>query len=103
MIEPPKLGQFYHNVRREVSYIRRRKFFSELHLVELEDRLKSQSGGMGIYLIMQLLKAFRILESSQSLVKFQKVCTQHLDRCLAELKLDKKEFYKFYNQWVEYE
>lgn len=103
IIEPPKLEQFYHNVRREVSYIRGRKFFSELHLVELEDKLKSQSGGMGIYLIMQLSKAFKKLESSHNLLKFQKVCTQHLDRCLLESKLNKKEFYKFYNQWVEYE
>lgn len=103
IIEPPKLEQFYHNVRRELSYIKRRKFFSELHLLELEDKLKSQSGGMGMYLIMQFLKAFQRLESSHSFLKFQKVCTQHLDRCLTELKLDKKEFYKFYNRWVEYE
>lgn len=103
IIEPPKLEQFYHNVRREVSYIRKRKFFSELHLVELEDKLKRQNGGMGIYLIMQLSKAFKRLENTHNLVKFQKVCTQHLDRCLSEITLNKKKFYKFYSQWVEYE
>ncbi|MCB9207686.1 MAG: hypothetical protein H6611_10345 [Ignavibacteriales bacterium] len=105
IIEPPKLEQFYQNVRREIKYIRRRKYFSKYHLKELEDRLIKQNGGMGIYFIMQLIKTFKYVEIQNNikLKEFEQLCNTHLDRCLDEIGEDKKSSHNFLNKWVSYE
>lgn len=102
MIKQPNWNSFIIMSEERSKLYKKEKFFFRITSRRIEDKLKSQSGGMGIYLIMLLSKVFKGLESTHHLLK-QDLCTEHLDRCLAELKLNKKEFYKFYNQWVEFE
>lgn len=105
IIEPPKLEQFYQNVKREVKFIRYKKYFSKFHLQELEQKLSSQTGGMGIYFIMQLLKSIKIAEKEKAidLKQFKDVCTKRLNHIVKDLGQNKNKFNVFLQRWLEYD
>ena len=105
IIEPPKLEQFYKNVRYHTEAIKRRKFFTKYHLSELINELEPQNGGMGIYLIMQLIKSFKYVESKNNieLEPFIQVCKSKLNILLDELNIKQKSYYSFLNVWLNNE
>jgi hypothetical protein len=105
IIEPPKLEQFYYNVKREVNFIKHKRYFSNYHLQELEKKISSQIGGMGIYLIMQLLKTFMIAEKEKAidLKQFKIVCTKRLNQIVNDLGENKNKFNFFLQRWLEYD
>ncbi|MFZ1291264.1 MAG: hypothetical protein WAR79_14300 [Melioribacteraceae bacterium] len=102
IVEPPLLEQFYQNVRNQTSAIKSRKYFNQYHLKELEDILKDQRGGMGIYLIMQFLNAFKYIEEKNniSLKGFTQLCNNQLNVCLENLDFDKENFSSFIDKWI---
>ena len=105
IIEPPKLEQFYQNVRKEINFIKKKKYFSVYHQKELEEKLSMQNGGMGIYFIMQLLKVFKLIEvkNNFSMKPFSDTCYKYLDKLLYDVNKDQKGFYKFLKQWLKYD
>jgi hypothetical protein len=97
IIEPPILEQFYHNVRRKVQFVKRRKFYSEADYLELLDELKNQNGGMGIYLMCHLFKVFK----EKKELKLQEACINRIKELTSNVSLDSRKYINFLYRWIK--
>ncbi len=103
IIEPPKLEQFYYNVKRGYESIIRKKFLTKSHLMELEEVLNKLEGGTGAYAAMQFIKAFSYLELKQKILlnEFKEECKSKINICLQSMGENESKFNKFLNLWVK--
>jgi len=97
MREPPKLEEYYKNVRRICRAIAAKKFYSVAHENELKSELATKSGGMGLYLISHLYKSF----SANKNQSFAEHCVARARKvCETDGILDFAKYKKFLRRWA---
>lgn len=96
VIEPPKLEQFYRNVKEKIRFIEKKSRLNESHFEELKKELMEQYGGTGIYFISHLYKTFENRNAKQ----FSQECLQRINELLPALSIEKEKYSNFLKQWV---
>jgi phosphatidylserine/phosphatidylglycerophosphate/cardiolipin synthase-like enzyme len=95
--EPPKLEQYFQNVKRQVKYIKSRKFFTEDNLVEINDRFSGASDIRLMYLAMQLMKAFKAMKNASHL---EQACWNKTLDFADSFEIDKRHLKRFIKSWL---
>lgn len=83
--EPPILEQYFQNVKDLIQKLKRKKYFSEYNVKEVENKLHEFCGGRAMYLTLQLLKIFSLNQNAGNLVN---ICERKIRDLSSELELD---------------
>jgi phosphatidylserine/phosphatidylglycerophosphate/cardiolipin synthase-like enzyme len=95
--EPPKLEQYFYNVKTLIQGLHRRKRFSVGMEKEIIAEINKSSDGRTLYLTLQLLKLFNSKDYSEFL---KSVCIKRIDELSDILNIDKKNLKTFIKGWL---
>lgn len=96
--EPPKLEQYFYNVKDLITKINQKKYFSEYNFNEICNEISKSNGGRVMYLTLHLLKVFKQKNDS---VRFVKLLKGKISELSEELGLDQKKLNRFIEKWSE--
>ena len=97
IIEPPKLEQYFRNVKELLQHIKDKKYFSEYNEIEIQEEIRKSNDGRSMYLALQLLKLFK---SKPNIDNLNRLCEKRIDELSEELPIDKKKLNKFLKEWL---
>lgn len=96
IIEPPKLEQYFYNVKYLIQSLKRKKRFSVGMEKEVIVELNKSSDGRTLYLTLQLLKLFTTKDYSENL---KSICNKRIAELSHILNIDKKKLDTFIKGW----
>lgn len=95
--EPPKLEQYFYNVKYLLQNIKHRKYFSTFNEKEIINEINKTNDGRMLYLSFQLLKVFTEKQSTDNL---KRVCETRILELSEKLSIDKTQLNTFLTQWL---
>lgn len=95
--EPPRLEQYYQNVKRQVRYISSRQFFTDSNVQEVHHQLHHSADIRILYLALHLQKIF--LQKPQC-AKLSAICRKRIGELASEHDIDNTQLEKFLKQWL---
>ncbi len=96
--EPPKLEQYFYNVKDLINKIAQKKYFSEYNFKEICNEISKSKDGRVMYLTLHLLKVFKHKNDS---VRFVRLLEEKVAELAEELGLDQKKLNRFIEKWSE--
>lgn len=95
--EPPKLEQYYYNVKSLLKSLIQRKHFSHFNEVEIEKELYRTDDGRTLYLALQLLKLFSSKTHTENI---KQLCAKRISELSEILNIDSKKLNSFIKGWL---
>lgn len=95
--EPPKLEQYYYNVKNLLQSLAQRKYFSHFNEAEIQKEINRTDDGRTLYLTLQLLK---ILGSKANTENIKKECVNRISELSKKLNIDSKKLNIFIKGWL---
>lgn len=95
--EPPKLEQYFYNVKYLLQSIKRKKYFSEFNENEIKNEINKTDDGRTLYLSLQLLKAFSTKENTENI---KQECKKRISELAGKLSIDQKSLNTFIKKWL---
>lgn len=96
--EPPKLEQYYYNVKSLVQHIKYKKGpFSVSMENEIFSEINKTDDGRTLYLALQLLKAFSSKPNTENI---KQECTNRISELADKLSIDPKYLNSFIKEWL---
>lgn len=95
--EPPKLEQYFYNVKYLIQSLKHKKRFSVGMEKEIIAEINKSNDGRTLYLTLQLFKLFRTKDYTENL---KTICTKRIFELSDELNIDKKKLNTFIKGWL---
>jgi phosphatidylserine/phosphatidylglycerophosphate/cardiolipin synthase-like enzyme len=95
--EPPKLEQYFYNVKYLLQSIKHKKYFSDFNEKEIQKEMNKADDGRTFYLTLQLLKVFSTKPNTESI---RNVCNKRIAELSDKLNIDKKNLNTFIKGWL---
>jgi phosphatidylserine/phosphatidylglycerophosphate/cardiolipin synthase-like enzyme len=95
--EPPKLEQYFYNVKYLIQSLKHKKRFSVGMEKEVIAEINNSNDGRTIYLTLQLLKLFSTKDYSENL---KSICNKRIAELSDKLNIDKKNLNSFIKGWL---
>jgi len=95
--EPPKLEQYFYNVKYLLQSIKHKKYFSDFNETEIKTEINRTDDGRMLYLTLQLLKTFSTKQNTESV---KQVCLKRISVLSDKLNIDKKNLNTFIKGWL---
>lgn len=95
--EPPKLEQYYYNVKNLCKIIKNKKYFSEYNEREIKEELRKTNDGRSMYLALKLYKIFWHKPNTENI---SLLCRKRIDELSNELVIDQHRLNKFIKEWL---
>lgn len=96
--EPPKLEQYFYNVKDLINKINQKIYFSEYNFKEICNEISKSKDGRVMYLTLHLLKVFKHKNDS---VRFVRLLEEKIAELAEELGLDQIKLNRFIEKWSE--
>jgi len=95
--EPPKLEQYFYNVKCLLQSIKHKKYFSDFNDTEIKAEINKIDDGRTLYLTLQLLKIFSAKQNTEGL---KQECLKRIGDLSDKLNIDKKNLNTFIKGWL---
>lgn len=95
--EPPKLEQYFYNVKYLLQSIKHKKYFTEFNESEIQREINKTDDGRTLYLALQLLKAFSTKPNTENI---KQECTKRINELANKLSIDQKTLNTFIKGWL---
>jgi phosphatidylserine/phosphatidylglycerophosphate/cardiolipin synthase-like enzyme len=97
--EPPKLEQYYYNVKNLIQQLKHKKYLSRYNEEEIQREICQSNDGRTMYLILQMLKLFH----DKSDCNYSNLCNllrTRIEELSHELNIDKSKMDTFIKEWL---
>jgi phosphatidylserine/phosphatidylglycerophosphate/cardiolipin synthase-like enzyme len=95
--EPPKLEQYFYNVKSLLQSIKHKKYFTDFNEREIQKELNKSDDGRTLYLSLHLLKAFNTKPNTE---KIKEECKKRISELAKKLNIDQKNLNTFIKGWL---
>jgi phosphatidylserine/phosphatidylglycerophosphate/cardiolipin synthase-like enzyme len=95
--EPPKLEQYFYNVKCLLQCIKHKKYFTEFNESEIKTEINKTDDGRTFYLTLQLLKIFNTKPNTENI---KQECRKRISELADKLCIDKKTLNSFIKGWL---
>jgi phosphatidylserine/phosphatidylglycerophosphate/cardiolipin synthase-like enzyme len=95
--EPPKLEQYFYNVKYLIQSLKHKKRFSVGMEKEVIAEINKSNDGRTLYLTLQLFKLFRTKDYTENL---KSICSKRISELSDKLNIDKKKLNTFIKGWL---
>jgi len=95
--EPPKLEQYFYNVKNLMQSIKHKKYFTDFNESEIQKEINKTDDGRTLYLSLQLLKAFNTKPNTENI---KQVCRKRISELANKLNINEKTLNTFIKGWL---
>jgi hypothetical protein len=95
--EPPKLEQYFYNVKYLILSLKNKKYFSDFNEKEIQLEINKDSDGRTLYLALQLLKIFNNKANTENI---SLICQERIEKLSEKLNIDNKLLNTFIAGWL---
>lgn len=95
--EPPKLEQYFYNVKYLMKNIENKKYFTDFNVSEIKYEINKIDDGRTLYLTLQLFKVFSTIPNTETI---KQECTKRINELAEKLNIDKKTLNTFIKGWL---
>ncbi len=95
--EPPKLEQYFYNVKYLLQSIKHKKYFSDFNESEIQNEINKIDDGRTLYLTLQLFKVFSTKLNTENI---KQECTKRISELADKLNIDQRALKTFIKEWL---
>jgi phosphatidylserine/phosphatidylglycerophosphate/cardiolipin synthase-like enzyme len=95
--EPPKLEQYFYNVKYLLQSIKHKKYFTDFNESEIQNEINKTDDGRTLYLTLQLFKVFSTKPNTENI---KQECTKRISELADKLSIDQKTLNTFIKAWL---
>ena len=95
--EPPKLEQYFYNVKYLLQSIKHKKYFTDFNESEIQNEINKTDDGRTLYLTLQLFKTFSTKPNTENI---KQECTKRIGELADKLSIDQKTLNTFIKGWL---
>jgi len=95
--EPPKLEQYFYNVKYLLQSIKHKKYFTDFNESEIQNEINKTDDGRTLYLTLQLFKTFSTKSNTENI---KQECTKRISELADKLGIDQKTLNTFIKGWL---
>jgi len=95
--EPPKLEQYFYNVKYLLQSIKHKKYFTDFNESEIQNEINKTDDGRTLYLTLQLFKVFNTKPNTENI---KQECTKRISELAEKLNIDQRTLNTFIKGWL---
>ncbi|MEZ5045812.1 MAG: phospholipase D-like domain-containing protein [Chitinophagaceae bacterium] len=95
--EPPKLEQYFYNVKSLLQSIEHKKYFTDFNEKEIQNEIYKSDDGRILYLTLQLLKTFSAKQNTENI---KQECWKRISELSEKLNIDQRTLNTFIKGWL---
>lgn len=95
--EPPKLEQYFYNVKYLLQSIKQKKYFTVFNESEIQNEINKTDDGRTLYLTLQLFKLFSEKPNTENI---KQECTKRISELSDKLSIDQNTLKTFIKGWL---
>lgn len=95
--EPPKLEQYFYNVKYLLQSIKHKKYFTDFNESEIQNEINKTDDGRTLYLTLQLFKTF---STKQNTANIKQECSKRISELAEKLNIDQRTLNTFIKGWL---